>query len=85
MRRRQRGKAGETVGTGFHGGPENVVRLARDGGAGLGVEPLSRRREWLTSAVKDEGGAYRVSEAVEDGQKFLDVGEVEPRRGDPRS
>lgn len=37
------------------------------------AEPLSRRREWLTSAVKEEGGAYRVSEAVEDGPRLFEA------------
>ena len=35
-------------------------------------EPLSRRREWLASAVK-EGGAYRVSETVEDGPQLFEA------------
>ena len=37
------------------------------------AEPLSRRRQWLTSAVKGEGGAYRVSEAVEDGPRLFEA------------
>jgi DNA ligase D-like protein (predicted ligase)/DNA ligase D-like protein (predicted polymerase)/DNA ligase D-like protein (predicted 3'-phosphoesterase) len=35
-------------------------------------EPLLRRREWLADAVK-KGGAYRVSETVEDGAAFLEA------------
>jgi DNA ligase D-like protein (predicted ligase) len=35
-------------------------------------EPLSRRREWLGDAVKDNA-AYRLSEAVENGPAFFDA------------
>jgi DNA ligase D-like protein (predicted ligase)/DNA ligase D-like protein (predicted polymerase)/DNA ligase D-like protein (predicted 3'-phosphoesterase) len=35
-------------------------------------EPLARRREWLADAVK-KGGAYRVSEAFEDGRALLEA------------
>ncbi len=43
--------------------------LYLDGRAIVG-EPLTRRREWLLDAVR-KGGAYRVSEAVEEGAPFL--------------
>jgi DNA ligase D-like protein (predicted ligase)/DNA ligase D-like protein (predicted polymerase)/DNA ligase D-like protein (predicted 3'-phosphoesterase) len=35
-------------------------------------EPLTRRREWLGDAIK-KGGAYRVSEVVEDGAAFFEA------------
>jgi bifunctional non-homologous end joining protein LigD len=35
-------------------------------------EPLTRRREWLTDAVKKDS-AYRVSETLEDGAAFLEA------------
>jgi DNA ligase D-like protein (predicted ligase)/DNA ligase D-like protein (predicted polymerase)/DNA ligase D-like protein (predicted 3'-phosphoesterase) len=35
-------------------------------------EPLTRRREWLADAVKS-GGAYRVSEAFDDGASLFDA------------
>lgn len=35
-------------------------------------EPLTRRREWLQDAVRSNSG-YRVSEAVDDGETFLEA------------
>jgi DNA ligase D-like protein (predicted ligase)/DNA ligase D-like protein (predicted polymerase)/DNA ligase D-like protein (predicted 3'-phosphoesterase) len=35
-------------------------------------DPLTRRREWLEDAIK-KGGAYRVSETVEDGTAFFEA------------
>lgn len=35
-------------------------------------EPLVRRREWLVDAVKDQS-TYRVSDAVDDGESFLEA------------
>jgi DNA ligase D-like protein (predicted ligase) len=35
-------------------------------------ETLTRRREWLADTIK-KGSAYRLSEAVEEGQAFLDA------------
>jgi DNA ligase D-like protein (predicted ligase)/DNA ligase D-like protein (predicted polymerase)/DNA ligase D-like protein (predicted 3'-phosphoesterase) len=39
-------------------------------GRPLAGEPLARRREWMANAIK-KGGAYRVSETVEDGRALF--------------